>query len=324
VKEEVTKQKMTIKTLKHSVQNLLAVFSVLFLAAFGVSAAQPMEEGEADIEEAAVAVVTIVNVDKASRQLTLKDADGNEWTFTAGPEVRNFDQIVRGDRVIIGYFQGFALGLGPKGSGIKERIDTLKVDRAALGEKPGAQVTKTIEATGEVTAVDKKKRTVTLQGAKKTLVLGVADDVDLAGVEVGQTVEAVYIESYAVSVVPAPKVSGTVHVESTAVALGIGVTWGHGTLTMYDGTTHKFKVEGLSVLDLGISKVEATGEVFNLVEAKDLAGTFVAGAAGAAFVGGGSVVAMKNGNGVVMQLKSHQKGVRLTLAGAGLKVGLVE
>ena len=80
----------------------------------------------------------------------------------------------------------------------------------------------------------------------------------------------------------------------------------------------------LSVLDLGISKVEATGEVFNLVEAKDLAGTFVAGGAGAALVGGGSVVAMKNRNGVVMQLKSQQKGVRLTLAGGGLNVELVD
>jgi len=119
-------------------------------------------------------------------------------------------------------------------------------------------------------------------------------------------------------------VSGTVKIESKSVALGIGVEWGHGTLTMYDGSTHKFKIKGLSVLDLGISKVDASGEVFKLVQAKDLNGTFIAGEAGAALIGGGSVIAMKNGNGVVMQLKSTQKGVKLTLAGEGLKVSSVK
>ena len=71
---------------------------------------------------------------------------------------------------------------------------------------------------------------------------------------------------------------------------------------------------------MAVSGIEATGEVYNLVEGKDIEARFVAGQAGAALFAGGSAVAMKNGNGVVMKLKSTQKGVRLTLAGQGLKV----
>ena len=279
-------------------------------------------EGEKLAEKGSIAVVTVVAVDKQTRALTLKGDGEEKYTFTAGPEVRNFDQIKRGDRIVVEYFEGMALALGPKGTGVKARLDTLEVERAKAGEKPAGKITKTIEAVGVVEAVDQKDRLVALQGAEKTVVLAVSDDVDLSQLKVGQEVEAVYVQSVAISVVPAPKVSGTVAIESKSIAVGIGVQWGHGTLTMDDGSTHKFKISGLSLVDLGISKVEATGEVFNLVEAKDLEGNFITGEAGATLIGGGSVIAMKNGNGVVMQLKSTQKGVKLTLAAQGLKVTL--
>ena len=106
------------------------------------------------------------------------------------------------------------------------------------------------------------------------------------------------------------------------MAVGIGFEWGHGTLTMYDGTTHDFKVSGLSVVDVGVSSIEASGEVYHLVEAKDLEGSFLSGEAGGALIGGGSASAMRNEQGVVMKLKSTQEGVKLTLAGKGLTVAL--
>lgn len=275
-------------------------------------------------EDTAVGVATVVAIDAATRKITLKDTDGEEIIFTAGPEVRNFDQVKRGDRVIVSYHEGFALAFGPKGSGLRERVETVDVDRAKLGEKPGVMITDSIAAVGTVMAIDAAHRKVTLKGAKHTVVLEASEDVDLSEVNVGDEVEALYIKSYAVNVIPAPRVSGTVQIESTSVAVGVGVEWGHGTLTMDDGTTHHFDISGLSVLDLGISKVSAVGEVFNLVEAKDLNGVFVSGEAGAALGGGGSVQAMRNANGVVMQLQSVQKGVKLTLAPEGLKVNLAE
>lgn len=115
--------------------------------------------------------------------------------------------------------------------------------------------------------------------------------------------------------------SGTVKISSTAIAVGIGVTWGDGTL-MLRGNTYAFSVNGLSVVDLGISNVTTTGEVFNLNNLADFSGNYVAGEAGIAIAGGPSDVIMKNEHGVVLRLHGTQQGVRLTLAAQGVALKL--
>ena len=117
------------------------------------------------------------------------------------------------------------------------------------------------------------------------------------------------------------KPSGTVTIESKSVALGVGVSWGDGKLR-YKGKTYSFSVKGLSIVDLGVSKVSAKGKVFHLDKAEDFSGTYAAAQAGAAVGGGMSAVALKNQNGVVMELTSTQTGVKLTLAGEGIEVKL--
>ena len=117
------------------------------------------------------------------------------------------------------------------------------------------------------------------------------------------------------------KPSGTVTIESKSVALGVGVSWGDGKLR-YKGKTYSFSVKGLSVVDLGVSKVSAKGKVYHLDKAEDFSGNYAAAQAGAAVGGGMSVVALKNQNGVVMELTSTQTGVKLTLAGDGIDIML--
>jgi hypothetical protein len=117
------------------------------------------------------------------------------------------------------------------------------------------------------------------------------------------------------------KPSGTVTIESMSVALGVGVSWGDGTLS-YQGKIHPFSVKGLSVVDVGVSKVSARGKVFHLNKLEDFAGTFAAAQAGAAVGGGMSVAALRNQNGVVLELTSTQTGVKFTLAGEGIEVKL--
>jgi hypothetical protein len=91
---------------------------------------------------------------------------------------------------------------------------------------------------------------------------------------------------------------------------------------MYQGQEHPFSISGLSVVDLGISKVSATGDVFNLKKLSDFSGNYVATQAGAALGGGAGAIAMKNQNGVVMQLTGTGTGVKLTLAPKGVEVKL--
>jgi hypothetical protein len=278
------------------------------------------EDAAAAVADEAVSVNVIVGIDADTRVLTLKDfSTGEEWTYTAGPEVRNFDQLVRGDIVIAEYFAGVAVAIGPEGSGLEDRISQVDVERAAEGEKPGGSITASTYVQGVIVEVDAEDGIVAVRGPERTLVLKAGDDVDLADLAVGQTVEALFVESLSISVEAAPEVSGTLTMKMTAAALGVGVQWGDAVLTMYDGTEHEFKVTGLSLLDVGVTTIEAEGEVYRLVEASDLEGTFFSGEAGAALVGGGNAIAMKNTNGVVVKLTARQQGVRLTLAAEGVK-----
>jgi hypothetical protein len=115
--------------------------------------------------------------------------------------------------------------------------------------------------------------------------------------------------------------SGKVSVESKSVALGVGVSWGDGKLT-YKGKEHVFSAEGLSVVDLGVSKVTAAGEIFNLKKLSDFSGNYVAGQAGAAVGGGAGAILMKNQHGVVMKLTGTGAGVKLAAGAEGLDVKL--
>ena len=123
--------------------------------------------------------------------------------------------------------------------------------------------------------------------------------------------------SVAIAAEPAP--TGTVKLTSKAVAIGVGVTWGDGTLS-FDGRNYPFSVEGLSVVDLGVSNITTSGEVFNLKRVSDFSGNYAAGEAGIAIAGGQTDTIMKNENGVVLRLHGTQQGARLTLAAQGVKL----
>jgi hypothetical protein len=113
--------------------------------------------------------------------------------------------------------------------------------------------------------------------------------------------------------------SATVSIASTSVAIGIGVQWGDGVLT-FQGKQYKFKVDGLSVIDVGVTKISAAGTVYHLKNVADFAGTFAAASADIALGGGAGATTMKNQNGVVMNLKSTQTGIKLKLAPEGMTV----
>nr|MBS0021515.1 hypothetical protein [Gammaproteobacteria bacterium] len=304
---------------------LLTAFLLVVLTPFGMAVgAEESDMPAKAMMDSAATVATVESIDQATREVRLRYPDGSLSTFVAGDEVRNLAQVEKGDVVLMEYFEGLAVALEPKGAGIRERRDEVAETRAQPGEKPARTVTKTIDVVATVEAVDPEARTATLKGAKQTVTLKVPDDIDLNKVSVGDEVVASYTQAFAVSVEPAPEVSGEVELESKAVALGIGYQWGSGTLTMYDGSVHEFKVSGLSVVDVGFSTVKASGQVYKLTDPKDFAGTYLAGTAGGALGKGGSVMTMRNSKGVVMRLQSKQEGARLTLAGEGLTIKLTE
>jgi hypothetical protein len=118
-----------------------------------------------------------------------------------------------------------------------------------------------------------------------------------------------------------PKPSGKVSIESKSIAAGIGVTWGEGKLS-FKGKDYPFSVDGLSVVDFGISKASAVGDIYNLTDAAKFSGTYVAAEAGFTLAGGMGGMVLRNQDGVVMHVRSTSKGAKLQLGTSGLNIKL--
>ncbi len=115
-----------------------------------------------------------------------------------------------------------------------------------------------------------------------------------------------------------PKPDATLTMSEGQVAVGIGWSWGKGTLD-YKGKKYEFKVEGLSVVDVGITKATSKGKVYNLKKLEDFNGIYTAMSAEGTVAGGAGVTRMKNQNGVVIELVATTQGVNLKLAPEGVK-----
>src|SRR5712671_1878668 len=112
-----------------------------------------------------------------------------------------------------------------------------------------------------------------------------------------------------------PQPAGRVAIDGASIAAGVGVNWGDGTLR-FQGQNYKFSVSGLSLLDVGIAKISAVGDVYHLRQPSDLAGTYVAGEAGFALAGGADLMTLRNQNGVIVTLSAVEEGAKLALGPA--------
>jgi hypothetical protein len=117
--------------------------------------------------------------------------------------------------------------------------------------------------------------------------------------------------------------SAYVWLSGGSIAIGIGYSWGHGTLyNSKDQKQYKFKISGVSVADVGAAGITAEGEVYNLASPADLSGNYKAVTAGLTIIEGGSVAYLKNDNGVVIKLHSQTGGLRFNLSTNGMHITL--
>ncbi|MBV8891998.1 MAG: OmpA family protein [Acidobacteria bacterium] len=120
-----------------------------------------------------------------------------------------------------------------------------------------------------------------------------------------------------------------VQMESMSVNLGIGGQSGDGVLHLPNlGTncTYPFKVSGFGGgIQIGVSKVSASGPVANLTRVADLSGDYGATEGEVTVLAGAGGSTMKNrSNDVVMNLKSETEGLGLGFGAKGMKVKLVD
>ncbi len=114
---------------------------------------------------------------------------------------------------------------------------------------------------------------------------------------------------------------GTVSIDLTGVGIGLGVSWGSGTLR-FEGKSYPFSIEGLRVGDVGISTQRAVGTVYNLRNVADFPGNYAAVGAGMAVAGGVAGLTMQNQRGVMIDLYSVQQGVQLNIGPQGFTIDM--
>lgn len=119
-----------------------------------------------------------------------------------------------------------------------------------------------------------------------------------------------------------PQPSGSVTISQVQVAfIGSGAVGG-GTLH-YRGRSYPFKLGGLGIGGIGISRLDATGSVFNLRRLEDFNGVYGQARTGWA-IGqhGKGEMWLQNANGVYLRLKARRQGLSLTLGADGMLIQL--
>ena len=188
----------------------LAVLSTLALAQIAPTETVVVQKGKGTVRSAESIVLqgAIIAIDQSTRRLTIKGGSGNELSFLAGPEVKNFAQLKVGDIVTMTIVQSLALELKKGGTALRERVEGGETISARPGEKPMAGESNTVRIVADVMAVNKKAGTVTLRGPERTLELKVKDKTMLKDVAVGDQVEANYVEATVISVKAGKPVKG--------------------------------------------------------------------------------------------------------------------
>ncbi len=114
-----------------------------------------------------------------------------------------------------------------------------------------------------------------------------------------------------------------IELEATSVTLGLGYSWGNGKL-WYKGKEYIFSISGMNLVGVGVSTVKAKGGVLHLKDLADFSGNYMAFSASGALAKGGGGLTMQNGKGVVINMGTVQKGLKLNIGPSGLTIKLKE
>ena len=151
------------------------------------------------------ATTTIQAINQSDRHVVLLGEGGQHFMLEAGPEVRNFDKVRPGDRVVVSYMQGVVAEVKPKGVGSTGA--TSGTTRPQPGERPSTATATTLAKTVKVESVDTDDHTITFKpadGIPRTLPVESTDGRRfISELQPGDEVQVTYCEAKAVSIEPA-------------------------------------------------------------------------------------------------------------------------
>lgn len=161
------------------------------------------EPGKAALVNTTTVSAQVVGVDKATRTLTLKRAQGDVVNVVAGEDVKKFDQIKVGDVVVARYVEAFTLELQKVKSTDKGTVVREGMARSAPGQAPAGVKGHQMTVIADVVALDAQKSQITLKGPRGDAVtLDVRNPDQFKVLKVGDQIEVTYTEALAISVEP--------------------------------------------------------------------------------------------------------------------------
>jgi hypothetical protein len=124
--------------------------------------------------------------------------------------------------------------------------------------------------------------------------------------------------------VAAQEADGIVKITRRSVAEAVGLSWGDGVLT-YQGKDYFFSFQASGLLreiDPSITAAEVSGQVFNLKKLEDFNGNYKIVETTGSVGSGGKFAAIKNQNGVVVNMTATTGGHKFTLGADGMTIEL--
>ncbi len=115
--------------------------------------------------------------------------------------------------------------------------------------------------------------------------------------------------------------SGTISLQAKAAAVGVGFTWGDGILTFH-GHRYPFEVKGITIVDVGFSRLSGRGRVYNLKKVEDFSGIYAASTGEATLGRGLAGQVLVNSAGVQLRIDNVTRGARLSGSADGIQLTL--
>ncbi|MBM3592703.1 MAG: hypothetical protein FJX32_08555 [Alphaproteobacteria bacterium] len=153
-------------------------------------------------------VAAVDRVDARTRTIVVRGPDNKPQTLQLGPEVQNFAQIRRGDRVRLHYEEAVAVRMAPRGSRLEPET-VVGAARAQPGARPAAGTVAATRAQVRITALDTANNRVSFVGpsrVERTVVVRAPElQAFLKTLSVGDRVDVAIAEAIAVRVEPAER-----------------------------------------------------------------------------------------------------------------------
>lgn len=116
-------------------------------------------------------------------------------------------------------------------------------------------------------------------------------------------------------------VDGTVVIHAQSANVGVGWSWGDGTLR-FNHHHYAFSIKGLNVAAVGYSQITGHGRVYNLHHLHDFDGTYYESHGEATLGSGIGGTLLVNGNGVQIRVDDVTKGAQLAGSASGIEIHL--